>query len=227
MVTSTKLRIAGRGGLASLLAGLSVTACNLVLGIGVAAYDPAIDDAGTEAGPPGNNCATYCALIAQSCTGDNAEYIDPGTCSAMCATFDPGQPGATSGDSLACRITYAQLSASDPVTNCQKAGPLAEGSCSDPCSSFCVLDDALCTSIGLFPYDGGVPSCKAACAQYPYLLSVDAGDAGDAGVGDIVFLSGNTLNCRIYHLESAYNPDSPDASTYHCPHTGVVSATCN
>jgi len=36
--------------------------------------------------------------------------------------------------------------------------------------------------------------------------------------------SGNTLDCRLYHLESAYVSDT--AAITHCPHTGAVSTVC-
>ncbi len=199
------------GALLLLLAGgLSAPACNLVLGIGKASVDPSLE----------SGCTAYCDLMAQSCTGTNAEYISDAVCNAMCTNFDMGKTGDTSGDTLGCRMTYAQKAASDPVTYCQQAGPVATG-CIDPCSAFCTLDDDLCTPAGLFPYDAGPPSCETACAQYTYLRTVDAGDAGDTDL-----TGGNTLNCRIYHLESAYDPTNSTNVHTHCPHTGVVSATC-
>jgi hypothetical protein len=45
---------------------------------------------------------------------------------------------------------------------------------------------------------------------------------GDAG--DTTLESGNTLNCRLWHLETAYTSD--EFGTFHCPHTRRVSSTC-
>jgi hypothetical protein len=223
MVIAAKHRIAGVVGFATLVAGLSVAACNIVLGIGDARYDPSIDDAGSDAGlsldsgggGPTADCTTYCTLLAKNCTGSNLEYIDDATCKAICTTFDPGKPGDNTGDSLTCRIFHAQAAALDPSFNCQQAGPLAGGGCADPCSAFCLRDDILCAGITPPPYEGGVPECKAACAKYTYLS------------GDLLFPSGDTLNCRLYELELAYDPANPNVIEAHCPHTAAVSATCN
>ena len=232
MVMANKKRLAGFAGVLALLSGLSLAACNLVLNIGGATIDPALDDAGADAGF-GDDCNTYCNLINTSCTGDNAEYLSVADCQAVCANFDPGQLTDTSGDSLGCRIHYAQMAASNPAVVCPQAGPLASGGCNaDPCHAFCELVADLCDVDGIYPYDGGA-DCLSSCATYPYLFSY--GDAGvgdadvpaDAAIGDIALSSSNTLNCRLYHLESAYNPAVMNAYKIHCPHTALNSAVCN
>ncbi len=227
MVIATKRRLAGYAGVLALVSSLSVMACNAVLGIGGASVDPLLDDAGSggDAGP-GNNCATYCSLIEQNCTGTSAEYISDAVCQSMCSTFEPGTAGDMTQDTLACRISHAQQAATDPLTHCQKAGPLSPEGCADPCHSFCVLAFGLCNPTMLFPYDGGTKSCETACAGYHYELSTDGG----AGVGDILFLSGDTLNCRLYHLESAYAYDpttnpAPSPSTAPTPRPTAPRAT--
>jgi hypothetical protein len=231
MVISQKRRLAGWTGVLVLLSGLTLAACNLVLGIGDATHDPSLDDAGADAGF-GDNCTTYCGIIGAACTGDNAEYLSTADCQAVCANFDPGQITDVSGDSLGCRIHVAQMAASNPAVLCPQAGPLASGSCNaDPCHAFCELVADLCFVDGIYPYDGGA-DCQSSCATYPYLLSgVDAGavDADvppDAAIGDIALSSSNTLNCRLYHLESAYNPAVTDAPKIHCPHTAFDSPVC-
>jgi hypothetical protein len=181
--------------------------------------------AGAAGSPAVDPCVTYCDTIAQSCTGLNAEYISREVCLAMCGTFDPGQPGDQTNDSLACRMRHATLAATDPLVHCQQAGPLAAGECADPCGPFCILAYNLCNPAGLFPYKDGVKACRTACAAFPYLKSSDP--ANTEPVGDIIFLGGDTLNCRLYHLESAYNPGDPNAIKVHCGHTAVDSATCN
>ena len=236
MVTMNKRTLAGWAGVLVLVAGLSAAACNSILGIGTATDDPSLDDAGSgqpdggDGGGDGNDCTTYCGLLAASCSGNNTEYISNADCQAICANFDPGQTTASTGDTLGCRIHYAQMAAADPLTYCQKAGPVAGGGCnSDPCHAFCVLVADLCDANGIHPYDGGTADCLSSCAGYTYLLSDgDAGlpDGGDAGIGDTALSNGDTLNCRIYHLESAYNPAVMDAYKTHCPHTAAVSAAC-
>lgn len=199
-------------GLAALL--FTAAACNAVLGIGGAVVDPSLEDGGSNSA-----CGKYCTSVMQSCTGMNQEYIDQGTCEAMCQNFEPGTVGDTTQDSLTCRTHYATLAAADPGTNCRSAGPLG-GSCGNaPCTAFCELDIDFCGSSSPPPYPGatGATDCVTDCqSDYPYLLDA----------GDISLSAGNTLNCRIYHLESAFEPSNPSAKSYHCPHTALASATC-
>ena len=180
MVIVKKLRLAGWAGVLALLSGLSAVACNAVLGIGSATDDACVDDAGSpgcDAGF-GNDCITYCAIIGTSCTGNNAEYLSTADCQAVCANFDPGQLTDTSGDTLGCRIHYAQMAASNPAVVCPQAGALASGGCNtDPCHAFCELVADLCNAEGIYPYDGGA-DCLSSCATYPYLFSYS--DAGSA-----------------------------------------------
>jgi hypothetical protein len=223
MVSRTKLA----GAFAALVA--VAAGCNAVLGIDQASYDKNVGadsgglseagggtpDAGGDAGTP---CDQYCTAIMTNCTGQNLEYIDYGTCVAMCKHFEPGLPSDTAQDSLSCRTYHANAAAGDPNFHCRHAGPLGGGVCgTDLCAPYCALDFALCQE--LTPYDGGESGCHTACtaASFNY-LTVDA--------GDLEFPSGDTFNCRLYHLESAYAPNNDQARTTHCPHTAVVSAKC-
>jgi hypothetical protein len=210
-------------------------ACNGVLGIDEAALDPTLSDAGAidsgttkdggdEAATPSNPCSSYCDAIAKNCTTTNSEYTSVSTCNAICTHFEPGVPGEQSNDSLACRAFYTQKAASSPRDFCQAAGPLAAGSCvSKPCSAFCTLASDLCGPLKLFPFTDEA-DCRTSCARWPYRSSVDA---GTQDVGDILFAAGDTLNCRLYHLESAYEVGNPAAATTHCRHLAVDSATCH
>lgn len=189
----------------------AVLACNSVFGIDAADPEPTGDDGGT----PTLDCQHYCDLVLKNCTGPNAEYLIADDCTKMCPVFDLGAIGTTMTDTLGCRLTHAIAAAAQPDKECRLAGPLGGGGCGDPCESFCSLDLAYCGMMNRpVAYEGGTPDCMNACAGYPYL----------SDAGDTTLTSGNTLNCRLYHLESAYVSDM--ASFTHCPHTGVVSATC-
>jgi hypothetical protein len=212
------------------LGGALLAGCNAVLGITSATVDPTLsvsataDASGSDSAPAPFSCGAYCGKIAQSCSNTDQEYTSAATCEAMCSHFDPGVPGEQTNDSLACRISQTNLAASAPRVHCQQAGPLAVGSCvATPCSAYCALAFDLCNPLNLFPYNNQA-DCRAACSAWPYLKSTD-GDAGT--VGDILFASGNTLNCRIYHLESGYEVGNPTAPGTHCPHLGDPSAPCN
>lgn len=215
--------------LALAIAGGVALGCNAVLGITKANE---VDlDAGTDAGPvdAGTPCEQYCGAIMQACTGLNQEYLDVGTCVAMCKHFEPGITGDQSGDSLACRVYHTRAATlGDPGTHCRHAGPLGGQVCgTDLCESFCSLGFALCQDI--LPYDGGLLGCEQQCtaANFDY-REFDAGDLKfpNATGGFSEFQTGNTLNCRIYHLESAYDPTNDVARTTHCPHLAVDSTQC-
>jgi len=209
---------------AGVLLGLSgaVLACNAILGIDAASLEPT-EDAGTEAqadaGPAGQpTCAEYCDVISRNCTGANAEYLTSDVCVAMCPAFEVSVTAAdTADDTLGCRMFFANAAATTPDVSCRFAGPLGGGHCgSDPCQPFCSLDVQYCAPPNPVAYDGGASACEDACKTYPYLV-VDAGDT--------TLDSTNTLNCRLWHLETAFSGGATTA-TFHCPHTGQVSMTC-
>ncbi|HEY1691414.1 MAG TPA: hypothetical protein VGG39_04590 [Polyangiaceae bacterium] len=207
---------------AVLVLGGGLLACNGLLGIGAASLES--DDGGTvDAGGGGLSCATYCATVMQNCTDENAEYLSADICNAMCPAFELGGAVAdTADDTVGCRLFFAQQAAQTPATSCRMAGPLGGNHCgTNPCGPFCAQDIVYCngraTDAGAVPvpYEGGVPGCLTSCQSYPYLT----GDAGDT-----TSESGNTLNCRLWHLETAYT--SNPFAVFHCPHTEQVSSTC-
>jgi hypothetical protein len=218
MVTVMKLRSILAGGVLALgaLGGLcsAVVGCNGLLGIGAASLE---DEAGAPTNTTQLTCASYCAVVMQNCTGANAEYLTADICNSMCPAFELGTTIADSADdTLGCRTFFANQAAQTPDTSCRMAGPLGGNHCgTNPCSPFCDQDIAYCTGDKPVAYDGGVPTCLSACGAYPYLV----GDAGDTTTE-----SGNTLNCRLWHLETAYTSDS--YGQIHCAHTAQVSSTC-
>lgn len=209
------------------VSAFALLACNQALGIDSATVDPALGGAAGAAGATGGEgdgtCADYCDTIMTACTDARAEYISKDVCLAMCQHFEPGVPGDTSQDSLACRDYHAHAALGDPETHCRHAGPLGGGVCgSDPCAPFCTLVAALCDDETPPPYANGEIDCRQACtantngASFTYHVTGGFTDLGET--------DGDTLNCRLYHLESAYAGDA--AKHTHCPHTAVVSATC-
>jgi hypothetical protein len=231
---------------AAVLLGGSAAACNAVLGITQASIDTTLSsDGGSHDGNASDGgeggvtsiCETYCATVDKNCTGDNQEYIDVGTCQQLCNQLEPGRLGEQTNDTRNCRLFYANAAATDPVAQCPRAGPLGisfggVGCSQDRCQAFCSLSFAVCRAVvdptgkavNLFPYDAG-DECHAACLKWPYLKATDPDAA--AHTGDITFSTGNTLNCRVYHLGSAVEPGNPTAAFTHCPHLGDPSATCN
>ncbi len=202
----------------SLLLAIGALACNSVLGFGEATVDPALTatgDAATQS--QALTCDSYCTTIMKNCTGAMAEYLNDEVCKAMCSHFELGRPGDAPEDSLGCRTYHALSAAEAPRDHCKHAGPTGAGHCGAvPCTAFCALNAALCTGT-LQPYAGGELGCRRDCAKYTYLLGPDDQDLIEGGP---------TLNCRLWHLESAFDPNNPQAKVHHCPHTGLVSTTC-
>ncbi len=192
-------------------------ACNSLLGIGAATLESG-DDGGDAGTVPGElTCEHYCDVVMQNCTGPNAEYLSRPICVSMCPAFEiNATAGDTADDSLGCRLFFASAAASTPVTSCRFAGPLGGGHCgSNPCAPFCALDVNYCASPLPVAYDGGTTDCEKDCKGYPYLV---------ADAGDTTLESTDTLNCRLWHLETAFT--SSKFGSFHCPHTAQVSSTC-
>jgi hypothetical protein len=203
-------------------------ACNAILGIGAASQEPGDggSQGGDDAGTPNElTCDNYCNVVMQNCTGMNAEYLTRDVCIAMCPAFEVNLTVAdTADDTLGCRLFEANAAASTPDVSCRFAGPLGGGHCGgDPCVPFCSIDVNYCSPsfepammyMNPSVYDGGVAGCEEACKNYPYIV-VDAGDT--------TLAMDNTLNCRLWHLETAYK--GPSYGMIHCLHTGLVSDTC-
>ena len=194
-------------------AALALVGCNQILGYDSATLDPLVGAADPDSGVV--SCDEYCNLMQDNCpTGINSEYISKVVCLAMCGQMEPGSPGDTM-DTVACRQGHAVLAKTDPVNECPRAGPLGGGACGiNKCQTFCILDLALCADAAAPPYPG-VTDCKTKCAAYAF----------DTDAGDIQEQSGDTFNCRLYHLEAAYS--GGPLINVHCPHTGQTSATCS
>lgn len=198
--------------------------CNAVLGIDAAEVDPALSSTGVAgssgaAGSTGTTpCDLYCNDSAANCTGDNAEYTSRSVCMKMCQVFEPGVDGETDKDSLACRAYHAKAAKDAPTLHCRHSGVLGGGVCgNEPCAAFCLQAFAFCAGASLAYISEA--ECLAACKGKMQYLSGE-------GDSDLKYTGGDSLNCRLYHLEAAVNPDSPTAKVTHCPHTKLESTTC-
>jgi hypothetical protein len=199
------------GSLAVVSASL-IGGCNAILGYDAATLEQSAVDAG-----PGTPCDAYCTAIMSACTGANKEYLDSQVCKDMCSKLDPGVAGDTTQNSLECRMNHIAAAQTNPAVGCPQAGPTGAGVCgTNPCTAWCSLDYAYCSTQPTPPYTSET-ACDMACGNFPY----------DPSQGDLAHSAGDTLNCRIYHLESAYDVSvNSTAASFHCPHTAVQSATC-
>jgi hypothetical protein len=167
---------------------------------------------GAGGGAAAPTCADYCSAVQTNCTGDKADYTSPEACSALCAGLPVGTLADTSGDTVGCRLYHAKAAAADSTLHCPHAGLEGGGVCgTDACTAFCEGVKTVCTGT-LAPYASDA-ECKTACGKF----AVGTGPLAAA-------TSGDTLLCRVYHLEAG--AVSPAAAMTHCSHVGAVSPVC-
>ncbi len=193
--------------------------------------DNTVMDAGNSNPPEAGaalSCSAYCTAVMAACTGGHAQYVSNDACLNACAHIPLGTAADTSGNTLGCRAYHAMLAASTPAPHCWHAGPYGYGACGDECESFCTLATTWCTPAGGF--DGGAPpyaddtACKTSCAGYKQIDSADGGLGLDGGYNAQGPASGNTLDCREYHLGASFAGGAMQA--LHCQHPGANSPTC-
>lgn len=151
-------------------------------------------------------CAAYCTKVQMNCTagsgdaGGHEQYTSATACNAYCTTaagWPAGTSADTSGNTLGCRLYHAGAAASDPSTHCPHAGPTGGNVCGTWCDNYCQLMAKNCTGSNAV-YDAA--TCMTKCATIPT-------------TGNVNDTSGNSVQCRIYHLGAA----AADPAT-HCQH---------
>ncbi len=152
--------------------------------------------AGTD-GCPSSRCEVYCDLVTASCPD---VFASKGTCLAECVeeNLEPGSLNDAEGDTLECRIEYAQRAADDPA-ECAAAGVEGNLVCRDDlCARYCEQMAESCPAA----YPVG-DYCTDICNQLPR--------GGD---------SGNTLECRMAALADG------DCDGAHTNGTGRCGEPC-
>lgn len=155
-------------------------------------------------------CAAYCAKIETNCTagsdgGGNTQYMDAATCNTYCTTaaaWPAGKTGDLSGNTIGCRLYHAGAAAADPVLHCPHAGPTGGNVCGSWCDNYCQLMAKNCTGSNAV-YDAA--TCMSNCTMIPT-------------TGHVNDTSGNSIQCRIYHLGVA----ATDPAT-HCVHSRITT----
>ena len=180
-------------------------------------------DTGTGIDASVLDCNYYCTSIMGACTGTNQQYLDQATCVSMCTSGIPNDAGAgaTSGDSLACRmyhVSVAATSTANAAIHCPHAGPFGFGQCGSICEDFCQqFFTSNCANDTLaYPTRD---ACNAYCAGAP------GSDAGAGAPGQPATTP--AMACKEYHLENAIKTGG-DGGGGHCGHAGAVStgSTC-
>jgi hypothetical protein len=159
---------------------------------------PAIDMAGSAAA-----CGAYCDAVQGACVagadgGAQPQYMSRNDCVDYCGNV-AAWPAGASGNTIGCRLAQATAASagSDVAAHCAAAGPSGDDVCGSWCDNYCQLMLKNCTG-GNAIYDAA--TCMAKCATMPA-----TGKPGD--------VTGNTVQCRIYHMGVAFH----DPVT-HCPH---------
>lgn len=158
--------------------------------------------AGTGGGGGGSpSCEAYCTAVMTNCTADNAVYASMAICMGACATMPDGTEADTTGDTIGCRTYHAGAAKADPKTHCQHAGPGGADFCGKNCDGYCQLAMAACPTLFAAEAD-----CMAACATFP-------STGQPFSVNDV---TGNTIECRLYHASVA------TTDKVHCAHIGAM-----
>ena len=146
------------------------------------------------------------------CTGDNTQFASTATCTKFCGQMTLGTLTNTGEDSVACRQTNVS-NAKEPGSEHDSCifGGIASNCGGSQCEAFCKLDRALC---GDLAYKSQA-ECTTACAAWPKVFT-----------GATIGSTGDTLQCRVYHLQLSQTGNEADRVT-HCPHTLPISAKCN
>ncbi|HEY6724195.1 MAG TPA: hypothetical protein VI197_09180 [Polyangiaceae bacterium] len=148
--------------------------------------------AGAEA-----SCEDYCDAVMENCTGERAMYSGLQNCLDLCGTLPVGDPGDPQGNTVACRLAEATAAGEDPEEHCPFAGLGGAKVCGENCPAFCGAMLEICP--------GKYPS-NAACLD-------DCESLDDLGSFKLTDTEGDTVQCRIYHVNAATELTDP-----HCRH---------
>ncbi|MCA9542453.1 MAG: hypothetical protein KC620_26330, partial [Myxococcales bacterium] len=149
----------------------------------------------------GSYCEVYCDMVERNCDAQ-AVFPDRYSCMASCEAFPTdGDPVATAGNSVQCRIYHGGYPASqDPALHCPHTSTGGGGVCGSHCEGYCAQMMAHCPATY-----GDMAQCLTLCEAIP----------ADGMWNDT---AGNSLQCRTYH---ASFPAAGEPMT-HCPHAGLT-----
>lgn len=190
----------------------------------------------SDAGAQALTCAAWCDLMSNHCPEE--VFHDEEFCNDYCGhpslnILAPGSLTDETGNTLGCRINHALqaevTAGAEREAHCAAAAMTGGGVCGSYCDVYCDLAIEICNTTNNIEYtgtplftSGGVPSrpqCLATCAAYPE-------DVLD-GISqtDQLFGYGDTVQCRIHHLEAAAVDGQENTSSYglHCGHAKEIS----
>ncbi|MEO8182437.1 MAG: hypothetical protein ABI895_26675 [Deltaproteobacteria bacterium] len=191
--------------------------------------DPPPPDAGPDSSQPEREpCTRYCDAISSTClpgvgsVPDNRAYLDRDACLKLCPYFPRAVAGdPAGGNTLECRLALLDSAeAAEASAACQAAGRSGQVGanlvCGSSCAAYCSLMQQICPT----EFSALAPSCESVCAGLDDELAFDV--TGDER-------SGNTVQCRLWHLGLAATCDPTGVATclpLHCGHSAGASP-CN
>ena len=153
------------------------------------------------------SCSYYCALVTTACTGDNAQYQTAEECLTYCDTWGQlplGGVDDVDGNTVGCRIYHAGVALQGGFeVHCPHAGPTGANECGSWCENYCDLAGSNCTGGNALYNDNA--ACLTACADFP--------DTAEPGI-----TSGDSVQCKLYHLGVAGSDLAGGSADLHCPH---------
>jgi len=213
-----------------------IAACSTVLGFEDASLDPlyAPPDSGVPNGGAGGtgggsggvgnaststsgsggesdvvSCDKYCDTIMANCNLGNRQYESKDACLGVCKRMPPGQASDPTGNTLACRYSAAVTAADNETAfYCPGAGPGGNNICGTNCEGYCGIFMQVCKGGNWFVnYAECERECTALMDKPGYNVSPDN-------------QSGDTLDCRLYHVSAACL-SAPGSADFHCPHAAA------
>ncbi len=159
------------------------------------------EDGGEEDGGTDDlSCETLCTAVLAACDGEAAGFANMSECITWCddvGDWETGTAGDTSGNTIACRLSHAQLD----TPNCAAAGFTGGGICGSYCENYCSNVSRTCRGSDAI-YDNDA-ACMTACEAI--------NDEGVPGTTE-----GDSIQCRIYHGGIPANA----MPATHCSHAG-------
>jgi len=157
----------------------------------------------------GRPCENYCYFSQLNCMDGNKQYADTATCMTYCANM-PDAPWNEMGDNVGCRLLNTFSAGLNPPflrgEQCANGGPSGNNKCGSWCDVYCGLAMNNCQDANALYENYTV--CNETCQMFNV-----SGHVNDA--------SGDSVECRIYHLGVAGT--SPANAAIHCPHGNATS----
>lgn len=188
-------------------------------------------------------CRDYCGTWLETCDDRFPREFGPitgGDCFEFCERMDwnPGRFAAPHPDtnSIGCRIYHmgnARGSEANQDLHCPHSGATGGGVCGDWCDNYCHLADRICGDIDFEVILETAPGADldreaflATFADRDVCATWCRGEGNTEAIptngrhGDT---TGDSIQCRMYHLLTATDVSAPRDRAQHCGHGGIVS----